>query len=126
MNSLFRRKNSLFPQKNSLFFCAQGICLQRTEIAARFDAESGENAVFAGNFSKFPVTAQVGLISYEKRRDFATFAGSRVKASIMFQPCFLAVERNDRMVAKSIAPCNDRKPPDIFCRSFIMRPSRSA
>src|ERR1700680_3045738 len=32
-----------------------GICLQRTEIAARFDTESAENAVFAGNFSKFPV-----------------------------------------------------------------------
>jgi hypothetical protein len=66
------------------------------------------------------------LRSYEKRREFAKLTGSWVKASIMFQPCFLAVERNDRMVAKSIAPSGDRKPPDIFCRSFIMRTSRSA
>src|ERR1700674_2029899 len=35
-NSLFRRKNSLFPAKNSLFFRAQGIGLQRIEIANRF------------------------------------------------------------------------------------------
>jgi hypothetical protein len=34
---------------------AQGICLQGTEIAARIDAESAENAVFAGNFLRFPV-----------------------------------------------------------------------
>jgi hypothetical protein len=25
------------------------------------------------------------------------------------------------MSAKSIAPSNDRNPPEIFCRSFIMR-----
>src|ERR1700730_4003354 len=35
-NSLFRRKNSLFPAKNSLFRPAQGIGLQRIEIANRF------------------------------------------------------------------------------------------
>jgi hypothetical protein len=40
MNSLFRRKNSLFFRKNSLFRGAQGICLQRTEIAARIRPES--------------------------------------------------------------------------------------
>jgi hypothetical protein len=34
---------------------AQGICLQGTEIAARIDAESAENAVFAGIFLRFPV-----------------------------------------------------------------------
>jgi hypothetical protein len=33
---------------------------------------------------------------------------------MMFQPCFLAVEKKERMSAKSIAPCNDRKPPEIF------------
>jgi hypothetical protein len=54
-NSLFRRKNSLFSKKNSLFFLAQGIWLQPAEIAVRIDAESAENAVFAGFFSKFPV-----------------------------------------------------------------------
>jgi hypothetical protein len=43
-----------------------------------------------------------------------------------FQPCFLAVEKRDRMSAKSIAPSAERKPPEIFCRSFIMRTSRSA
>jgi hypothetical protein len=43
-----------------------------------------------------------------------------------FQPCFLAVEKRDRMSSKSIAPSAERKPPEIFCRSFIMRPSRSA
>ena len=30
------------------------------------------------------------------------------------------------MVAKSIAPASDRNPPEIFCRSFIIRPSCSA
>ena len=45
---------------------------------------------------------------------------------MMFQPCFLAVETKERMSAKSIAPSNERNPPEIFCRSFIMRPSRSA
>ena len=29
----------------------------------------------------------------ERRRDIAKFEGSRVRASMMFQPCFLAVER---------------------------------
>src|SRR5665647_2257271 len=45
---------------------------------------------------------------------------------MMFQPCFLAVERKPRMVAKSAAPSGERKPPEIFMRSFIMRTSRSA
>ena len=76
--------------------------------------------------SIFLVTAQVGLMGQERRRDIAKFEGSRVRASMMFQPCFLAVERKERMSAKSIAPSGERKPPEIFCRSFIMRPSRSA
>ena len=45
---------------------------------------------------------------------------------MMFQPCFLAVERKLRIVAKSAAPSGERKPPEIFMRSFIMRTSRSA
>ena len=72
------------------------------------------------------VTAQVGWIAHERRRDFAKFEGSLVTASMMFQLCFLAVEKKERMTAKSIAPSNERKPPEIFWRSFIMRPSRSA
>ena len=43
-----------------------------------------------------------------------------------FQPCFLAVAMNERMVAKSVAPAMQRKPPEIFCLTFIMRASRSA
>ena len=62
----------------------------------------------------------------ERRRDIAKFEVSRVRASMMFQPCFLAVEKKERMSAKSIAPAGERKPPEIFCRSFIMRLSRSA
>ena len=45
----------------------------------------------------------------------------------MFQHCILTVEKKDRMqVRSSIAPLDERKPPEIFCRSFIMRASRSA
>ena len=44
----------------------------------------------------------------------------------MLHPCFLAVERTERMTAKSLAPSSDRKPPEIFCRNFIIRASRSA
>ena len=75
---------------------------------------------------RMSVTAQVVLMGQQRRRDIAKFAGSRVRASMMFQPCFLAVEKKERMSAKSIAPSGERKPPEIFCRSFIMRPSRSA
>jgi hypothetical protein len=39
---------------------------------------------------------------------------------------FLAVAMNERMVAKSVAPAMQRKPPEIFCLTFIMRASRSA
>src|ERR1700722_8291911 len=65
-------------------------------------------------------------IAHARRSDLARFDGSRDRASMMFQFCFLAVETKERISAKSIAPCIDRKPPEIFCRSFIMRPSRSA
>ena len=40
--------------------------------------------------------------------------GSLVRASSMFQPCFLAVERTERMTAKSFAPSSERNPPEIF------------
>ena len=53
-------------------------------------------------------------IAHARRRDLARFDGSRDMASIMFQSCFLAVETKERISAKSIAPCNDRKPPEIF------------
>ena len=72
------------------------------------------------------VSAQVGYPAHDRRRDFAKLDGSQVRASMMFQPCFLAVEKKERMSAKSIAPSAERKPPEIFWRSFIMRPSRSA
>ena len=67
-----------------------------------------------------------GYPAHDRRRDFAKSDGSQVRASMMFQPCFLAVEKKDRMSAKSTAPSAERKPPEIFWRSFIMRPSRSA
>jgi hypothetical protein len=36
------------------------------------------------------------------------------------------VERTERMTTKSWAPSRERKPPEIFCRNFIIIPSRSA
>jgi predicted transposase YbfD/YdcC len=47
-------------------------------------------------------------MAHERRRDLAKFEGSLVRAPMMFQPCFLAVEKKERMTAKSIAPSNDR------------------
>ena len=72
------------------------------------------------------VTAQVGDLVQNRRREFARDVGSPVRASMMAQPCFLAVDRNERMSAKSMAPSIERNPPEIFWRNFIMRPSRSA
>ena len=43
---------------------------------------------------------------------------------MMSHPCFLAVDMNERMTAKSAAEASQRKPPEIFCLTFIMRPSR--
>ena len=76
---------------------------------------------FTGNFElaspgsvpKF-VTAQVGWMTQARRRDLAKCDGWWVRASMMFQPCFLAVEKKERMRAKSIAPSDERKPPEIF------------
>jgi hypothetical protein len=39
------------------------------------------------------VTAQVGWTGHDRRRDFARPDGSWVKPLMMFQPCFLAVEK---------------------------------
>src|SRR5271169_3231358 len=52
--------------------------------------------------------------------------GSAARVSSIFQPCFFAVERSDRITAKSAAPAAERKPPEIFWRSFIMRAACSA
>ena len=72
------------------------------------------------------VTAQVVDLVQNRRREFARDVGSPVRASMMAQPCVLAVDRNERMSAKSMAPSIERNPPEIFWRNFIMRPSRSA
>ena len=48
------------------------------------------------------------------------------RAWMMSQPCFFAVDMNERMTAKSAAEASQRNPPEIFCLTFIMRPSRSA
>ena len=45
---------------------------------------------------------------------------------MMLQPYFVAVEWKERMTPKSVARSTERKPPEIFWRSFIPRPSRSA
>src|SRR5712692_6716065 len=63
---------------------------------------------------KKKVTAQVGWMAQARRRDLAKFDGWWVRASMMFQSCFLAVEKKERMRAKSIAPSDERKPPEIF------------
>jgi len=71
------------------------------------------------------VTAQVGWMAHERRRDCTKFAGLRVRASMMFQPCFLAVEMKERMRAKSIAPSKRAgrfRPPQP---SPMARPSRT-
>ena len=76
------------------------------------------------------VTAQdraLKLCAYHaRRREFTRTFGSWAMAWMTFQPCFLAVAMNERMVAKSVAPAMQRKPPEIFCLTFIMRASRSA
>jgi hypothetical protein len=89
-------------------------------------AQSHSAAVRLGSGKKERLLPRLCWIAHARRRDLARFDGSRDRASMMFQSCFLAVETKERISAKSIAPCNDRKPPEIFCRSFIMRPSRSA
>ena len=85
---------------------------------------SNEN--LSAPFPENLVTAQVGDLVQNRRREFARDVGSPVRASMMAQPCFLAVDKNERMSAKSMAPSIERNPPEIFWRNFIMRPSRSA
>src|SRR6516165_12359545 len=68
-----------------------------------------------------------GVAAYHAiRREFIRTCGSWAIAWMTFQPCFLAVEMKERMTAKSVAPAMQRKPPEIFCLTFIMRASRSA
>ena len=38
---------------------------------------------------------------------------------MMFQPCFLAVEKKERISAKSIAPSGERKPPELYFFKLI-------
>src|SRR5208282_673035 len=52
--------------------------------------------------------------------------GSRMRLWMTPQPRFLAVPMSVRIAAKSFAPWSERKQPEIFCLSFIIRPSRSA
>jgi hypothetical protein len=60
------------------------------------------------------------------RRLAIRLVGSSFRVWRISQPCFLAVDRTEGITAKSLAPSSERKPPEIFCRSFIIRPSRSA
>ena len=56
--------------------------------------------------TQFSLLPRLGGMAHERRKDLARFDGSRFIASMMFQPCFLAVEKKERMSAKSIAPSN--------------------
>src|SRR5271168_5177800 len=89
-------------------------------------ASGGALPMQVGAVLSFLVTAQLPRRAYDSRREAATSGIGRRSASMILHPCFLAVERKERIVAKSAAPSEERKPPEIFCRSFIMRPSRSA
>src|ERR1700738_2522810 len=71
------------------------------------------------------VTAQVGW-HQTVRRERINSSGSCMSVLRIFQLCFLAVESTDRMTTKSSALSWARNPPEIFCRSFIMRASASA
>jgi transposase InsO family protein len=48
------------------------------------------------------------------RREFTRTFGSWAMAWMTYQPCFLAVAMNERMVAKSVAPAMQRKPAGDF------------
>ena len=78
-------------------------------------ARSKANAVTASQTKEpFLLLHRLSGLAHASRRDLAKFGGSQVRASMMSQPCFLAVEKKERISAKSAAPCNDRKPPEIF------------
>jgi len=89
---------------------------------------------------RVPLPVELGVVSEDPllaerqpprrgqaRRSFA-ISSVGLPASVWSRshPCFLAVESSERITAKSSAPCSERNPPDIFCRNFIIRPSRSA
>ena len=95
------------------------VCDQRLAISGRFDSATRDAIEIAKG--KINQARKNGLLlprlsrmAHERRKDLARFDGSRLRASMMFQPCFLAVEKKERMSAKSIAPSNERKPPEIF------------
>ena len=46
-----------------------------------------------------------------------------MRVSSTVHPWFLAVAISDRITAKSLAPCSERNPPEIFYLSFIIRAS---
>src|SRR5215471_10403330 len=82
---------------------------------------------YFGVFSDCPGSLAGGVVAYHViRREFIRICGSWAMAWMTFQPCFLAVEMKDGITAKSVAPAVQRKPPEIFCLTFIMRASRSA
>ena len=100
--------------------------LARLRVTVNEDKTRIVSASAGFDFLWLFVTAQVGDLVQNRRREFARDVGSPVRASMMAQPCFLAVDKNERMSAKSMAPSIERNPPEIFWRNFIMRPSRSA
>ena len=108
-----------------LFFCPMRAS-SANQISIQAVSTPFSCAILSRREKNFFVTTQVLGRYQAARRLFARSTGSRRRASMMFHPCFLAVDRNPRIVAKSSAPSGDRKPPEIFMRSFIMRTSRSA
>ena len=81
------------------------------------------NEVLTPDNIKVIGTAQVGLglssVAETSDQGFG-MGGNDVPA------LFFGGQMKPRMVAKSFAPCSDRKPPEIFCLSFAMRTSCSA
>src|SRR5277367_3958328 len=61
------------------------------------------------SFEEEDVTAQLPRRAYDSRREAATSGIGRRSASMILHPCFLAVERKERIVAKSAAPSEVRK-----------------
>src|SRR4051812_16876450 len=65
-------------------------------------------------------------MGYATLRFVIRLSGLAFRVCRISQPCFLAVDSNERITARSIARSMERKPPEIFWRNFIIRPSRSA
>src|SRR3954466_10272449 len=65
-------------------------------------------------------------MGYATLRSAIRRSGLAFRVCRISQPCFRAVDSSERITAKSIAPSMERKPPEIFWRNFIIRPSRSA